>query len=62
MEWIDKNNKYPEAEFYVLVCTESGVGIGQYYPEYNYWDYSITGHVECSDNKVTHWQLLPQLP
>jgi hypothetical protein len=68
MKWIDKNHQLPpDGEFeyssqYVLVSDGKEIGIGNYHSDSEYWNYIICGHIERSDNYITHWMPLPELP
>jgi hypothetical protein len=68
MKWIDKKEQLPpDGEFeysskYVLVFDGKEIGIGKYHSDSEYWNYTFCGHIERSDNYITHWMTLPELP
>lgn len=69
MSWINKNESMPEKDkeipwcsVDVLVTNGQLIGIGNYDYDLNSWDYTFPGYYECSNNYITMWQYLPELP
>lgn len=57
-EWISVDDRLPETETTVLICTKRGDIFSSWASNEDvFWFYGEEG-----DNRVTHWQPLPALP
>lgn len=57
-EWISVKDRLPDTEMTVLVCNERGEIFSSWASDVDvFWFY-----LEEDDNRVTHWQQLPEPP
>lgn len=69
IKWTNKNDEMPkrDKEIHwvsksVLVTDGVNWGHGRFDNDCGYWVYNFVGRVESSDNNITHWAYIGDLP